>query len=462
MEASLQDILAAREHRAARQRQLLTQYKKPLLCFTVNIAGPVKNSPLIEAGFSLGLELLRAQLTAPVYFEESRTDTGCQAFFVCDMAPSDLKRLAVQIEDYAPVGRLFDMDVLDVEGRKLQRETLGLPPRTCLLCGQPAMVCSRSRAHSVEALQAKTRALLCEALEEKRTRAIGQCAVQGLLYEVCTTPKPGLVDRQNSGSHRDMDIFTFMSSTAALTAYFEECAAIGSRSRDTAPREVMQALRLPGRLAEQAMHQATGGVNTHKGAIFTMGLLCAAAGRCEDRTPSAILDTCAAMAQGITGELQGVTAEAAKTAGQRLFAQYGITGVRGQAEAGFPAVRDVGLPVLERGLAQGLSLNDAGCAALLWLMTAATDTNLIARSNLETQQKTVAELAALLEDTPYPSRDVLEALDAKFQEARLSPGGSADLLAATYFLHFLTEQVLPQPEPRPCCGAPTSLPLMSF
>ena len=440
MEVTLQEILDARENRASRQSELLQQYGKPLLCFTMNIPGPVKNSPLISRGFSLGLSMLQAQLTgqAILHFEEARPATGCQAFYVVDLPALELKRLAAQLEDSAPIGRLFDMDVLDADGRKIDREALGLPQRSCLLCGNPARICGRSRAHSVEELQAKTQALLQETLDKHTAQRIAQSAVQALLYEVCTTPKPGLVDRQNSGSHKDMDIFTFLSSTAALFPYFTECAAIGIRGRDVAAGETFQALRLAGKLAEQSMFQATGGVNTHKGAIFTLGILCAAAARLDATNPAAILETCAAMTKGITAkDLQGITPDSAKTAGQRLYAQYGITGVRGQAEAGFPAVLHTGLPVLEEGLRQGLSLNDAGCGTLLALMTAATDTNLIARSDRETQLAVTEEIAALLKDTPYPSRETLALLDAQFQEKNLSPGGSADLLAATYFLHFL-------------------------
>lgn len=440
MEATMQEILDARERRASRQHALLQQFGKPLICFTMNIPGPEKTNPLICRGFSLGISMLRAQLSGAriLHFEESRSHTGCEAFFVVDMPPLELKRLTAQIEDSTPVGRLFDMDVLNSQGSKIDREVLNLPQRLCLLCEKPAKLCGRSRAHPLETLQEKTRSLLREAIDRQTAETIARLAVQSLLQEVCTTPKPGLVDRNNSGSHRDMDIFTFMSSTAALYPYFLQCATIGLQTREQGPKETFAALRFPGKLAEQAMFRATEGVNTHKGAIFTLGILCGAAGRVSQTDAQTVCRECAAMTKGITAEdLSGITLETAQTVGQRLYTQYGITGIRGQAEAGFPAVLQAGLPVLAQGLKQGLSLNDAGCAALLALITADVDTNLIARSDRQTQQETAAAVSAIISRTPYPSKETLEALDAAFIQKNLSPGGSADLLAATYFLHFL-------------------------
>ncbi len=288
---------------------------------------------------------------------------------------------------------------------------------------------------------------------------VSHLALRALLYEVCTTPKPGLVDRANSGSHKDMDIYTFVDSACALQPYFEECVRIGKETALLAAPETFRRLRLAGIQAEKEMYIATGGVNTHKGAIFSMGIICAAIGRLaetpsgENRLPGAsrggsrpavhpaadaILSECAAMTRGLTAsDFAGLTPDQAVTTGQRLYLQYGITGIRGQAEAGFPAVRETGLPVLKNGISMGLSINDAGCAALLALMCASTDTNMIARSSIDTQQRIVGEIRELLIADPYPDRQTLEDLDREFISLNLSPGGSADLLAICYLLYFL-------------------------
>ena len=216
-----------------------------------------------------------------------------------------LKEAACAIEDGTELGRLFDMDVLAPDGGKLDRPT----PRTCLICERPAKDCARSRTHTVAELQRRTHELLTEAINTHDAQTAASLAVRALLYEVCTTPKPGLVDRVNSGSHKDMDIFTFMSSSAALWPYFAQCVRVG---RDTAARpapETLAALRWPGKLAEGTMLSATGGVNTHKGAIFSLGLACAAVGRLDREQwddSEMILAQVAAMAAGsVSRELSG-------------------------------------------------------------------------------------------------------------------------------------------------------------
>lgn len=445
MEVSLQQILDAREQRAARQKHLLQGYHCSLICFTMNIAGPIKNSPLITQGFQLGVKLLLAQLAgsrmALLHREEYLKATGCEGFFLVDAPAPALKKLTTEIENSAPIGRLFDMDVLSPDGCKLSREELGLPERKCLLCHQSAHICGRSRTHSVQQLQEKTVQILRDALWQEDSRSIASLAVQSLLYEAGTTPKPGLVDLRNSGSHQDMDLFTFLSSSAALQPYFTDCALTGLQTAALPPAATFERIRFLGKQAEQAMLRATGGINTHKGAIFSLGILCAAAGRLEksQRSPEAICSQAAAMTAGLSEADLGSTDP--KTVGEKLYNRYGITGVRGQAEAGFPAVLTAGLPTLEAGLSLGLTLPVAGSAALLKLMCAITDTNLIARSDLKTQQALCLKISALLEKTPFPSREVLETLDDEFIGKNLSPGGSADLLAASYFLYFLKKDL---------------------
>lgn len=441
---ALTEMLDARERRARRQRELLDRYRLPLISFTMNIAGPVKNGPLIRRGFRLGRALLLGQLErmgAPCVFREELDEaTGCEGLYAVDASPGALKELTCALEDGTELGRLFDLDVLDPDGGKLERAE----PRRCLICGAPARACARSRAHSVPELQAKTRALLEAALDRRDAETAAGLAVRALLYEVCTTPKPGLVDRVNNGSHGDMDIFTFLRSAAALWPYFAQCVRIG---RDTASRpapETFAALRWPGKLAEGGMAAATGGANTHKGAIFSMGLLCGALGRLDrwvwDRPERILAEVSAMTAGAVDRELSGLTGGAARTAGQRLYLQYGVTGVRGQAEAGFPAVRDWGLPVLEEGLARGKTTDEAGAAALLALLAHTEDTNMIARGGIEAQRETAEALLRLLRDEPYPGRETLDGLDRAFIGRNLSPGGSADLLALCYLLHFLREE----------------------
>lgn len=437
MDVTLQEILDARERRVQTQNALLAEYQKPVICFTMNIPGPEKYNCKIAVGFWLGNRLLQQALQGmhTLHRQVRYENTGCEGFYVVDHPAQVLKQLTVALEDATPLSRLFDMDVLDADGKHLHRESLGLGSRQCLLCRKAAAVCARSRAHGLDALLQRTDTLLDTAVLQM-TEHIAATACLALRQEVTTTPKPGLVDENNSGAHRDMEIGHFFASIQALRPYFQRVAMEGYLTREQDAPEVLRRLRPMGMEAEKAMLQATGGVNTHKGAIFSIGLLCAAAGRLgpEHWSPEALCAEAAAMAAGVTRELTG---KAADTAGQRIYAQWGITGVRGQAEAGFPAVLNTGLPVLRSGLQQGLSLNDAGCATLLHLLAVTDDTNLIHRSDRQTQLQVKQSVADLLAEDLYPNKAVIEQLDREFIEKNLSPGGSADLLAATYFLHLI-------------------------
>lgn len=449
MEVTVQDMMQARDRRAETQRALLRQYGQTLLCFTLNIPGPVKDSGLIRQGFALGQRALRqAFLRAnvrPLHQEERLAFTGCEAFYVLPLSPLEAKRLVSDIEEGSRLGRLFDMDVLRPDGAKVDRQEIGLPGRRCLLCGESAQACARSRAHALADLRGETERILKEAVRSALSRRIARLSVQALLCEVNATPKPGLVDRLNTGSHRDMDIFTFAASTAALYPYFLRCAEIGMDTSSRPAAETFAALRLPGRIAEGEMLDATGGVNTHKGAIFSLGILAAAAGRAGHAgsiSADAVLAESREMTAGLTRrDFASLPPEGTRTSGQRLFLQYGITGVRGEAEQGFPLVALYGLPKLREGMKAGLGLNSAGCAALLAIMAHNTDTNVVHRSSLETQKKVAARAAALLEREPFPSEASLAAFDRELIRENISPGGSADLLALCYFLYFLEEDL---------------------
>ena len=190
------------------------------------------------------------------------------------------------------------------------------------------------------------------------------------------------------------------------------------------------------------MLRATGGINTHKGAIFTLGTVCAAVGRlwrpeapCQN--PERIAETCAALcAQAVEEDLARVKETGSpRTAGERLYLQYGLRGIRGEAAAGLPAVREAGLPLLETCLAEGLSRNDAGAVALLYLIARGEDTNMIKRGGPALAGQAVALIAEEVRRNSFPPMERIRELDAFFIRHGLSPGGCADLLAVSYFLH---------------------------
>lgn len=438
-EVTLTQVLQAREKRVLTQQAMLHAHRCPLICFTMNIAGPVKTSPLIERGFRAGLEALEEAL-AQVRIRERCLEiepTGCQAMLSVEWDAARLKELCTAIEDRSPLGRLFDMDVLDTDGRKLTRAT----QRGCIVCGAPGRACAAGRLHRVDQLQTATHRILREHFARADSARIASAAVQSLIDEVHTTPKPGLVDRRNSGSHTDMDISTFLASAKALEPYFQECVQIGQDTATLPPEQTFPPLRRAGLRAEQDMYRATGGVNTHKGAIYTMGILCGSLGRLWTPEspipkPEDIFVECGKIAK--SAAVDDLAGADGSTAGLRLYLTHGLTGIRGEAAAGLPSVRKIGLPAYEDALHKGLNPNDAGAVALLHLIARVKDTNLYRRGGSDGAAYAAGAAGSLLLRDPFPSMEQLAELDDAFIARNLSPGGCADLLAATYFLHGLT------------------------
>ena len=431
-EVSLQDILLAREERVAKQKAFLARHHCPLISFTMNIAGPVKTSPLIERGFREGLKKLEPLASAILAQAVIYKDTGCEGYFAVDMDAEALKAFCTEIEEATPLGRLFDMDVLDADGRKLDRPG----QRGCIVCGAPGRGCAAGRVHSVEELQAATNKILQEHFRIADQAKIANLAVRSLLKEVHITPKPGLVDKRNTGSHKDMELSTFVASANALRSYFAECVAIGQDTATQSPQETFRLLRQAGLQAEKAMFEVTGGVNTHKGAIFTLGILCGSIGRLwHAESPisalTLLLEECAAIGQAATEDFSKMDGS---TAGQKLYLQKGLRGIRGEVADGLPAVANIALPALEEGIRQGLSFNDAAACALIQLIAQVEDTNLYHRGGEEGATFAKKSAQAL---GKRPTMAQIETLDEIFISKNLSPGGCADLLAATCFLHYI-------------------------
>ena len=399
---TLEDILHARDGRADAQRRLLHSHRLPLVSFTMNIAGPVKSAPLIELAFDTGLEALYAALGQTEAAEIIRPATGCEALLVYDRPAADLKAACLALESAAPIGRLYDLDVLDVDGGKLSRPE----PRTCLICGGPVTVCSRSRAHGLDAIVDRTN----EILADFAAGYLAGLAAEALEQEVRLTPKPGLVDQRNNGAHNDMDLPLFLHSIDALTPWFRRMAALGMAGADAA------ALQAAGLEAEAAMFRTTGGVNTHKGALFSFSVLLAALGRCLAEGGDVF-----AHAAALTAELTPPQ----NTNGSAVALRHQVGGARAEALAGFPTARK----------AAALLQTHDSLTVLLWLMAHTEDTNLYHRGGAEGAALVKVRSAAILAAPPEQRAALALAMDDTLIDRWLSPGGSADLLALALLLN---------------------------
>lgn len=439
------DMMAAREARAFRQQELIRKYEKNLICFTLNIAGPVKNSDLIQQTFEEGAECIFNQLRvrgiAVLFYEKTHKATGNEAFIVVDCDIIKIKCIMSEIEDTHPLGRLFDIDVLACDGTKMERGEVGLGERRCLICGGPVHRCSSRRVHPLEELQKKTVQMMEEYFLNHFVDKIAGFAMKALLYEVSVSPKPGLVDRFNNGSHHDMDFYSFVDSAAALIPHFKSMVRTGIETAMEPPEKTFRKLQYEGVNAECAMFDATQNVNTHKGAIFSMGIICGAIGRIKGNkgklTAEQILRECGALSKPYAEFAFNHIEQQRPTAGCQLYKKYGIKGVRGEAADGFPAVLHAGLPILKKALAEGCTKDEAGSITLLYLLSEAVDTNIIARSDYSTYIDVKKQLNEILNQEKYPAAAIIRDLDHQFISKNLSPGGAADLLAICWFLYFI-------------------------
>lgn len=266
---------------------------------------------------------------------------------------------------------------------------------------------------------------------------------QALLAEARLTPKPGLVDIRNAGAHRDMDILSFERSAIAIAPWMSRFYEMGESTVMMAPEQVLPMIRPLGVACEQDMLRATGGVNTHRGAIFAFGLLSTAIGRLTARgeplEQSRMCNQVARFCRGIVArELNSRKGEVGRA--ETLFLRFGFTGARGEAERGFATVRTLAMPAYHRVLSETGDSQLALLQTLLHLMAWNDDTNLVSRGGLEGLSYVQTRSQQLLwEGGVFGPEGLtpLQRFDDDLIARHLSPGGSADLLAVTWFLnHF--------------------------
>ncbi|VTZ48278.1 putative 2-(5''-triphosphoribosyl)-3'-dephosphocoenzyme-A synthase [Methylocella tundrae] len=257
--------------------------------------------------------------------------------------------------------------------------------------------------------------------------AIGALATACLRLEVETWPKPGLVSHVDNGSHADMDAALLHRSAGGLEPFFAAIAKAAGAGAD------MDRLRGVGMAAEAEMLAATGGVNTHRGAIFGLGLLCAAAALRNAREP-----TLGATVSRRWGRAIHEGPAAPHSHGSRAARRYGASGARGEAATGFPSVYGLGAPALDEGLR--LAPHDPEAArvqAIFALIAGVADTNILHRGGAEGLAFAQRRAAEFLDRGGVGApgwRERAARVHDEFVARRLSPGGSADLLSMSLFV----------------------------
>ena len=409
-------MLDARERRARAQAELLKQADASgcLVSLSLNVAGDVKRTAKTRLLFDEGLRAFDAfgfpEITRRIFDGA----TGTEALILLNADAGAVKKTLERLEDAFPAARLYDFDVLNADGEKLSRSV----PRRCLVCDGPAAACARSRAHGLDAVKAATEALLdgfCAGL-------LADTAHAALLRELHTTPKPGLVDDDNTGAHTDMDVPLFQKSAAALVPYFQTAASLGLRDAGMAP------LKDAGLSAERAMFAVTNGVNTHKGMIYSAGLLLYGMGKSLSFGGDAVKHAAALAKTDAEARLRNALT-LRDTHGANVFASHGVRGAVGEAADGFFHARYAADRLIAHRDAE-----NPGALTLCDVLCVLNDTNLLHRGGPE-GLRFVQKSARAIVKLPEAARiGALRALDRELIERNLSPGGSADVLALAYLL----------------------------
>ena len=271
---------------------------------------------------------------------------------------------------------------------------------------------------------------------EELAERLADTATQALIDEARLSPKPGLVDSRSSGAHQDLNLDLMVRSAHSLTPTFYALALHSwQRPADIALRQDIGRL---GRAGEAQMMVETGGVNTHRGAIWAMGLLVSAVAM----QPESLLPQHIAQRAAKIAALPDAFSPKKFSNGSHAVQRYQVPGAREEAQGGFPHIIDCALPQLHRSRSRGASESEAQVDALLAVMTRLTDTCVLSRGGLPALHAMHQGAQAVLAAGGMHSvagRQQLRRLERRMLSDNVSPGGAADLLAATLFLDSVSE-----------------------
>ena len=375
-----------------------------------------------------GSDYAISELTFPTYFLKQVTDATDTHITL------DLDLFAKHIAPALGVTTRYvgsePTDTLTARYNALMQEQLpahGIEVKTIerlVLDGQPVSA-SRMRQWLADGSLSQAAALVPQTTEPY---LIAHLAVDALRAELETTPKPGLVDRHDNGSHQDMDLALMGKSIDALQPYFTQLALYGHACAEKYELPDASTVRNIGLQAEQSMLSATGGVNTHRGALFSIGLSVMATAWCMTR--DGLVNT--KQLRDLIMQVSGQFTPTAGTHGNTAVNAHRVTGALDLAKAGYHQVFAEWLPAYRRFVTEDTPT--ARHRLLLLIMSQLDDTNVIHRVGYEQAQQVKGEAASLLADY---STAGMEAMNRDYIARNISPGGSADMVALTLFIHSI-------------------------
>ncbi len=408
----MQTLLDRREERARLQNRLIAEYGGTLIVIRPNFPGADKRN--IFASFAT------VQLYWEITKELSMTsrnytyqEEGLIFYSTVAKPACTVKEVAVHLEETHPLGRLVDIDVMDPHG-EIGRGQLNLPPRTCFLCEERAVVCVRDRRHSVnEITDWFIDRVVCFLRRGSLPERIRQYTEFAVIAELSRVRGYGCVTWTDTGSHDDMNAWTFLDSTRAMMKEL-------STTKWMAPYS-FEELRSIGIRIEEAMQRATKGVNAQRGLLFFVLLINNAS------LAARSLDELSQRIRELSQPLQTDFDTMVRSHGMRIFREHGVQGARGMALSGLQEAMDDVLPAF-------LIHPNVDALTLDW-MGRIMDTTAIHRAGIEGWQEIQMVVRNAMDD-----RAQAAIVDKICKQNRISTGGVADLVSVTILLAWIQEE----------------------
>lgn len=436
-------FLQAREDRVEMQNNLIKNYSLPLLTVRTNYPGENKNEILALEIVDIVSSEIEILFDKKIFLKkETQTLEGKIYFYLIDELPKTIKEKTIYFEENHILGRCVDLDVYDLDGKGLSRSDFGLPKRKCLICDQLAFICGRSMTHSHQEIKNKILEKYISYQNYIKIRAIlsseiSDFALEGMIYEVSSSPAFGLVTPLTQGSHKDMNFFTFLDSSFILKKGFKEMAEV---MYSYLPLEIaFKKIREIGKTTEAEMFKTTNNVNTHKGMIFLMGIAVAAVARTiyKNENFNNIQNNISEMTKDILKDFNNIDTNKTLTHGEKLFIKYGFTGIRGEIKNGLEVVFNGSLKVFSDTFEKTKDINFSSLHTLIYLMSRVMDSTIVYRHNFDMLEVIRTKMEKLFKEGGAFSKNksYFEELEKECISKNISPGGSADLLAITIFLY---------------------------
>ena len=449
-------LLEAREKRYSLRKSFATK-KHFSISLSLNIPDFPKSNDLINKFFKIVLSEMHVFLQANqvdliLSTSIEHIDDDGNFFIVALKTNSEqklqsIKKIAEEFEQNHTVGRLIDIDIFDMNAKPISSGK----EKSCFFCGQySAIYCMRNKRHSHSQMQTtisyKIESYIITNRRNSISKKLSQLATKSIIYELALEKKPGLVSFNSTGNHSDMNYITFINSISAISPFFNSFCKL-AYNFDGDFSKVLPQIRSIGLECEKEMFIATQNVNTHKGIIFLFGISLFSASLLLDKEQEFSDYNFREIVKNITNNITKNELEIRNkgiTHGEKIFTKYGNigAGARYEAESGFETVFTTALPYFTANLKESISsnidlFNNVLLKGLLLIMSKNNDSNILYRSDLATL-KELQKISNKVNNDEVLHEELMQFCANK----NISPGGSADLLALSLFLHFIKTEDL--------------------